>query len=65
MKPVAECSSADEALVLQSLLADCGVQAFLPDALAVSYPPTMGSLRVQVADEDGEAAAAILADKGK
>jgi hypothetical protein len=65
MKTVAECSSADEALVLQSLLADCGVQAFLPDALAVSYPPTMGSLRVQVADEDGEAAAAILADKGK
>jgi hypothetical protein len=63
MVTVAECSSADEALVLQSLLADFGVEAFLPDALAVSYPPTLGSLRVQVADEDAQAAAEILANR--
>jgi hypothetical protein len=63
MKTVAECSTADEALVVQSLLADCGVAAFLPDERLVSYPPTLGSLRVQVADEDEEAARAILADK--
>jgi hypothetical protein len=63
MKTVAECSSPDEALVLQSLLADCGVEAFLPDALAVSYPPSVGSVRVQVADEDAEEALSILANR--
>jgi hypothetical protein len=63
MTTVAECSSADEALVLQSLLADCGVQAYLPDALAMSYPPIVGGFRVQVADEDAKSARSILANK--
>jgi hypothetical protein len=63
MTTVAECMSNDEALVLQSLLADCGVAAHLPDALAVSYPPIIGSVRVQVADEDAESARSILANR--
>jgi len=62
MKTVAECSTAEEALVLKSLLADCGVAAFLPDERLVSYPPAVGSLRVQVADEDEESARSILAN---
>jgi hypothetical protein len=57
---VAECATADQALVLQSLLADSGVTAHLPDARMVEYPPAVGSLRVQVDEEDEEVARAIL-----
>jgi hypothetical protein len=63
MTTVAECSSVEEAEVLRSLLADCGVAAFLPDALTVSYPPIVGGIRVQVADGDAESARAIVAGK--
>ncbi len=62
MTTVAECANVDEAGVVRSLLADCGVQAFIPDELTVSYPPIIGSIRVQVADEDAESARKILAD---
>jgi Putative prokaryotic signal transducing protein len=62
MTTVAECATADEALVLQSLLEACGVKAFLPDALTVSYPPIVGSIHVQVADEDAETARSVLAN---
>jgi hypothetical protein len=60
MITVAECSSADEALVLQSLLAGCGLAAHLPDDLKVTYRGTGPSFRVQVADEDAETARAVL-----
>jgi hypothetical protein len=63
MTTVAECANAEEAGVLRSLLADCGVEAFLPDELTVSYPPIVGGVRVQVADEDAESARKILAGK--
>jgi len=63
MTTVAECASAEQAEVLRSLLADCGVSAYLPDALTVSYPPIVGGIRVQVADEDAVAARKILAEK--
>ena len=63
MTTVAECSSIEQAEVLRSLLADCGVAAFLPDALTVSYPPIVGGIRVQVADGVAEAARAIVAEE--
>lgn len=63
MTTVAECATIEQAEVLRALLADCGVAAYLPDKLTVSYPPIIGSLRVQVADEDAEPARRILAAK--
>ena len=64
MTTVAECANAEEAEVLRSLLADCGVSSYLPDELTVSYPPIIGGVRVQVADEDADSAKNILASRG-
>jgi hypothetical protein len=61
MKNVADCSSVDEALVLRSLLEDCGIKAYVPDELTVTYRGQAGGIRLQVADEDAEAAERILA----
>jgi hypothetical protein len=64
MTTVAECSSAEEAMVLRSVLADCGVPAFLPDELTVTYRGmTSPGFRLQVADEDAETARTILAGR--
>ena len=63
MTTVAECVNAEQAEVLRSLLADCGIAAFLPDERTVSYPPTLGGIRVQVADGDAEAARKVLASR--
>ena len=41
-----------------------GPAAYTPDLLTVSYPPIVGGVRVQVADEDAESARRILASKG-
>jgi Putative prokaryotic signal transducing protein len=60
MITIAECASDEQALLLKSLLADSGVTAHLPDARSVSYPPMVGSLRVQVAEEDEDTARKIL-----
>ncbi len=62
MKTVAECSSMDEALVLQSLLADSGIGSFVPEALSVSFPPRPGGVHVQVDEDDLEEAIKILSD---
>jgi hypothetical protein len=64
MTTVAECADSDQAEVVRALLADCGVAAYTPDKLTVSYPPIVGGVRVQVADEDAESARNILAAKG-
>jgi hypothetical protein len=63
MTTIAECSSSEEAQVLQSLLAGCGIAAYLPDDTKVTYRGIGPSVRLQVADEDAETARAILADK--
>jgi hypothetical protein len=60
MTTVAECADMEQAEVLRSLLADCGVAAYLPDELAVQFRGTLGGHRVQVEDEDAEAARKIL-----
>jgi hypothetical protein len=61
MTTVAECSSVDEALMLRSLLEDCGVKAYVPDELTVTFRGQAGGLRIQVEDEDTETALKILA----
>ena len=61
MKTVAECSSVDEALMLRSLLEDSGIKAFVPDELTVQFRGQIGSVRLQVEDEDAETALRILA----
>jgi hypothetical protein len=65
LKTVAECSSLDEAMLLRSLLEDSGIQASVPDELTVTFRGQAGGLRLQVADEDAETAASILAAAGK
>lgn len=61
MTTVAECANIEEAEVLRALLADCGVAAYLPDELTVQFRGVLGSIRVQVEDEDAEKARKILA----
>jgi Putative prokaryotic signal transducing protein len=58
---VAECSSVDEALMLRSLLEDSGVKAYVPDELTVTFRGQLGSVRLQVEDEDTETARGIIA----
>jgi hypothetical protein len=58
---VAECSSVDEALMLRSLLEDSGVKAYVPDELTVTFRGQLGSVRLQVEDEDSETARGIIA----
>ncbi len=62
MTTVAECSSVDEALVLRSLLDDCGILSYVPDELTVTYRGQAGGIRLQVAEEDLEAARKIISD---
>lgn len=62
MTTVAECSSVDEALLLRSLLEDCGIPSYVPDELTVTYRGQTGGIRLQVAEEDVEAARKIIAD---
>jgi hypothetical protein len=65
VKTVAECSSLDEAMLLRSLLDDSGIQATVPEELTVTYLGQTGGFRLQVADEDAETAAGIIAEAGK
>jgi hypothetical protein len=58
---VAECSSVDEALLLRSMLEDCGVEAFVPDELTVTFQGQAGGVRLQVEDEDAETALKLIA----
>ena len=65
MITVAECASVDEALVLRSLLSDSGINSYVPEELTVTYLGQTGGFRLQVAEEDAEAAAKVLADARK
>lgn len=61
MTTVAECSSVDEALLLRSLLEDCGIRSYVPEELTVTYLGQAGGIHLQVAEEDLEEAKKILA----
>ncbi len=65
MKTVAECSSVDEALLLRSMLEDCGVKAYVPDELTVTFRGQAGGVRLQVEDEDAEMALKLIAGASK
>jgi hypothetical protein len=60
MTTIAECSSVDEALLLRSMLEDCGVKAFVPDELTVTFRGQAGGVRLQVEDEDAETALKLI-----
>lgn len=65
MITVAECTNIDEALMLKSMLAGSGIEAFVPDEFtAQNAPPYMfagSGVRVQVKEEDAETAREIIA----
>ena len=65
MKTVATCSSLDEALLLRSLLADSGIESFVPEELTVTFRGQVGGFSVQVADADAEGATKVLAEAGQ
>jgi hypothetical protein len=62
MKTVASCASADEALLLRSLLEASGIRAYVPDELTVMYRGQAAGVRLQVDDEDLETARGIIAN---
>ena len=67
MITVAQCGSIDEALLLKSLLEGSGIAASVPDELtAQTAPPYLfgSGVRVQVEDEQAEAALALIAASG-
>jgi len=65
VKTVAECPNVDEAMVLRSLLEDCGIRSYVADELTVTFRGQAGGIRLQVAEEDAEAAARIIGDARK
>jgi hypothetical protein len=66
MTTIATCQRLIEAQILQATLGGSGIKAYLPEELTAQtsgnvYNYMMGGLRVQVEDEDADAARAILA----
>lgn len=66
MTTVATCNLLVEAQILQTTLGGSGITAFLPDELTAQtsgnvYAYAIDGIRVQVEDEDADAARAILA----
>ena len=66
MTTVANCSLLIQAQLMQAALAGSGIKAFIPDELTVEssgnlYSLAIGGIRVQVEDEDADAARAVLA----
>lgn len=66
MTDVANVGTIQEAQVLKMQLGACGIEAFIPDEVSAVVAPhhfmTPTGVRVQVADEDAEAARKVLAD---
>lgn len=66
MTTIAQSDNVQEALFFKSLLESNGITAYLPDEFtAQNLPPILlsGGVKVQVEDEDAEAARTILAEK--
>lgn len=69
MTTIARCLSIDQALLLRSLLEGNGLRAWVPDELTAQTDPvlflgTLNSIRVQVEDEDADAARRLLEEAG-
>ena len=66
MTTIAQPDNVQEALFFKSLLESNGITAYVPDEYtAQNLPPMLlsGGVKVQVEDEDAEAARAVLAEK--
>jgi hypothetical protein len=64
MTTVTTCSNIAQAELLKSLLDDSGIQAYLPEELTANSAPQLvfgSGIRVQVEDEDAEAARRVIA----
>jgi hypothetical protein len=69
MTTVARFLTLDQALLMRSMLEGCGVKAYVPDEFAAQSNPvifmgSMNSIRLQVDDDDADAARTILAQNG-
>ncbi len=64
MTTITKCGDLQQALLVKSILAGSGIEAFVPDELtAQNAPPYMwatGGIRVQVEDDQVEAARKVL-----
>ena len=66
MTTIATCQRLIEAQILQPTLGGSGIKAYLPEELTAltsgnAYSYAIGGLRVQVEDEDADAARKVLA----
>lgn len=69
MTTIARCLTIDQALLLRSVLDGCGIRAFVPDEFTAQTDPvifmgSLNSIRVQVEDEDADAAREALTKNG-
>jgi hypothetical protein len=64
MVTIATFSNANDAHLLRMRLEADGIQAFVQDELGQNFVQSIGGVRVQVADEDAEAAREYLSDDG-
>jgi hypothetical protein len=68
MVTIANCFDMNEALHLQMVLGGAGIEAFIPDEVTGTIAPYVffgSGLRLQVAEEDAERAAKVLAREKK
>ena len=69
MKTVAACAEISEAQLIRSVLEGHGIEAVIPNEQTAEIAPpylwASGGVKVQVADEDAEAAAEVLATLNK
>ena len=68
MTTVANCSTIQEAHLIKIRLESRGIEVFIPDEFTAQMDPplfyaTTSGVRIQVADEDVEAAKRVLAEK--
>lgn len=69
MTTIARCLTIDQALLLRSVLDGCGIRTFVPDEFTAQTDPvifmgSLNSIRVQVEDEDADAAREVLTKNG-
>jgi len=66
MITIRNCHDVGEAAMLKLLLEGCGIDAFIPDEASAGIAPhffnTSAGVRLQVADEDAEAARNVIAE---
>lgn len=68
MKTISTSDNLDHVLMLRSLLEGCGIKAYVPDEISAQTQPYVfanaTTIRLQVEDEDADAALGVLAQNG-